>query len=49
MAQINEKGYHLPYMSGQKTIYQLAVAFLSKTKEDDTTSLLIDYDKKQLK
>ncbi len=49
MDQILERGYHLPYMSGQKSVYQLGVAFLSKTDKEGKTILTMDYDKKQLK
>lgn len=49
MQQILERGYHLPYMSGQKSVYQLAVAFLSKKNKEGKTILTMDYDTKQLK
>ncbi len=49
MDQILERGYHLPYMSGQKSVYQLGVAFLSKTDTEGKTVLTMGYDKKQLK
>lgn len=48
MTQILERGYHLPYMSSPKTVYQIGVAFLSKTDEEGKTILLMDYDQRQL-
>jgi len=47
LEQINKQGYHLPYKSSGKTIYQLAVGFLYKKKEkEENASLEIDYEKK---
>ncbi len=49
LEQINKQGYHLPYKSSGKTIYQLAVGFLYKKKEkEEVASLEIDYEKKIL-